>query len=191
VKPFSDIRVRKAMQLAIDLATINKALYNNIYDATPQSLTASYLAPAWGYPYSQWPKDLQDEYAYNVPAAKQLLADAGYPDGFHTDVVVDSAADLDLFQAVESYLQVVGITMDVKTMDNTSWINYVQVNHSHDALAYKTLGLLGASYSPMDHAGCFLVQMMGSLQVYGPWFTILIITPSIIRLCQELPVSRK
>ena len=45
----------------------------------------------WGFPYDQWPQDLKDEYAYNPTAAKQLLAAAGYPNGFKTDIVADNA----------------------------------------------------------------------------------------------------
>ena len=38
-----------------------------------------------GFPYEEWPQDLKDEYAYNPTAAKKLLADAGYPNGFKTN----------------------------------------------------------------------------------------------------------
>ena len=52
----------------------------------------------WGFPYEEWPQDLKDEYAYNPTAAKKLLADAGYPNGFKTNVVADTAWDMDLFK---------------------------------------------------------------------------------------------
>jgi len=40
-----------------------------------------------GFPYEEWPQDLKDEYSYNPTMAKEILADAGYPDGFKTNVV--------------------------------------------------------------------------------------------------------
>ena len=67
----------------------------------------------WGFPYTQWPQDLKDEYAYNPTKAKQLLSDAGYPNGFKTDVVADTAADLDLLQIVKSYFSAIGIDMSI------------------------------------------------------------------------------
>ena len=47
----------------------------------------------WGFPYAEWPQDLKDEYAYNPVAARKLLADAGYPNGFKTNIVADTASD--------------------------------------------------------------------------------------------------
>ena len=57
----------------------------------------------WGFPYEEWPQELKDEYAYNPTAAKQLLADAGYPNGFKTNIVVDIGGDMELFQIIKSY----------------------------------------------------------------------------------------
>ena len=67
--PFNDIRVRKAMQMAIDLPAIAKTYYKNTVDPHPSSLTSMYLK-GWGFPYEEWPQDLKDEYAYNPAAAK-------------------------------------------------------------------------------------------------------------------------
>ena len=93
--PFNDIRVRKAMQMAIDLPTIAKDYYHGTVEPYPSTLTSRYMK-GWGFPYEEWPQDLKDEYAYNPTAAKKLLADAGYPNGFKTNVVADTAGDMDL-----------------------------------------------------------------------------------------------
>ena len=142
VKPFNDIRVRKALQMAIDLPTIAKTYYLGRLDPIPSSLTSIYQ-DGGGFPYQQWPQDLKDEYAYNPTAAKKLLADAGYPTGFKTNIVVDSAADLNLLQIVKSYYSDIGIDMTIKPMDTTSWVVFVMTNHSHDQLAQRGTGALG------------------------------------------------
>ena len=111
--PFNDIRVREAMQMAIDLPTIAKTYYGGTARPCPSTLTSNYMT-GWGFPYSQWPQDLKDQYAYNPTAAKQLLAAAGYPNGFNTDVVVDAAADMDLLQIVKSYFAAIGVNMDIR-----------------------------------------------------------------------------
>ena len=59
--------------------------------------------PGWGFPYDEWPQDLKNEYAYNPEAAKKLLAEAGYPHGFKTNIVADIAADLELLEIVKKY----------------------------------------------------------------------------------------
>ena len=65
-------------------------------------MTSRYMK-GWGFPYEEWPQDLKDEYAYNPKAAKKLLADAGFPNGFKTNIVANTAADMQLLQLVKSY----------------------------------------------------------------------------------------
>jgi len=147
VKPFNDVRVREALQLAIDLPTIAKTYYGGTCSPDPLTQTSVYEV-GWGFPYKEWPQDLKDEYAYNPTKAKQLLADAGYPNGFNTNCVADSATDLALLQIVQSYFAVVGVNMTVKTMDSTSFATFVQANHKQDALEFRAGGILGISYEP-------------------------------------------
>ena len=94
----------------------------------------------WGFPYSQWPQDLKDQYAYNPTAAKQLLAAAGYPNGFNTDCVVVNTADLDLLQIVKSYFAAIGVNMDIRPMDLASFTSFVIGGHKNDALAVRQAG---------------------------------------------------
>ena len=145
---FNDIRVRKAMQMAINLPEISKVHYNGIVDPYPCSLTSRYLT-GWGFTYEEWPQDLKDEYAYNPVAAKQLLADAGYPNGFKTNVVVEATTDVDLLKTVKSYFAEVGINMEIRPMKTTEWAAFVQVGHKHDQLAHCISGPLGHTSSPL------------------------------------------
>jgi len=146
--PFNDIRVRKAMQMAIDLPTIAKNYYGGTADPWPSTETSNYMK-GWGSPFIQWPQDLKDEYAYNPTVAKQLLAAAGFPSGFKTNVVADSAGDMDLLQIIKSYFANIGIDMSVTTMDTQSWTSFVMTNHKQDALAYRSIGSLGFAYEPI------------------------------------------
>jgi peptide/nickel transport system substrate-binding protein len=144
--PFSDIRVRKAMQMALDLPTIAKTYYAGTADPYPCSVTSMYMS-GWGLPYLQWPQDLKDEYAYNPTAAKKLLADAGYPSGFKTVDVVDVAADLDLIQIIKSYFGAVGIDMQVQPMDSASYTSWINAS-KNDQLTQKSSGILGNTTEP-------------------------------------------
>ena len=155
--PFTDIKVREAMQKAIDLPTIDKTLYANSVDPYPETFTSSYMT-GWGFPYTQWPQDLKDQYSYDPAAAKKLLADAGFPNGFKTDCVAQSVADMDLLQVIKSYLAAVNVNMDIQVMDPTSWMSYVQLGHKNDALAFKSIGLLGMAYAPLSQTGTYWSQ---------------------------------
>jgi len=147
--PFNDIRVRKAMQMAIDLATIAKDYYGGLVDPYPSTVTSRYMK-GWGFPYEEWPQDLKDEYAYNPTAAKQLLADAGYPHGFKTNVAADIAVDLDLLQIVKSYFAQVGIEMEIRPMESAACTAFVTIDHKYDQLTYRQYGPFGHTYSPIQ-----------------------------------------
>ena len=155
LKPFNDLRVREAMQMALDLPTIANTYYGGTAIPYPQSYTSS-LMTGWGFPYDQWPQDLKDQYAYNPTAAKQLLAAAGYPTGFNTDIVVDAAADQNLLQIVMSYFAAIGINVQPRVMDTASWTAFVLTGHKHDALAFRSSGSAGAQYEPIRQLTRFM-----------------------------------
>ena len=147
--PFNDIRVREALQMALNLPEIANSFYQGTAQPYPQSLTSSYQV-GWAWPYQQWPADLQAQYAYNPTAAKQLLAQAGFPNGFNTDVVADNSGNMDLLQIVQSYFAAIGVNMTIQAMDPASWTSYVVVGKKQDALAYRSgAGTLGNINTPI------------------------------------------
>ena len=147
--PFKDIKVREALQMSIDLPTIAKTYYGGKSEPWPSSLTSNFM-PGWGFPYNQWPQDLKDQYAYNPTTAKKLLADAGYPNGFNTDIVVDSTVDMDLLQIVKSYFATIGVNMDIRPMDPASFSAFMN-GRKQDALAQRASGSLGMGFYPIRH----------------------------------------
>ncbi len=140
--PFTDIRVRQAMQEAIDLPTIAKSYYGGNVPGVPVgAVTTSWTG--WYVPYAQWPQSLQAEYNYNPTAAKQLLAAAGYPNGFNTDVNAPSNYDVDLLQIYKSYLAAIGINMTINVTDYTTWINSYLIGGKQDQILYnQSIGYL-------------------------------------------------
>jgi dipeptide transport system substrate-binding protein len=75
-KPFDDVRVRKAINMAID----KKAIISAVYLSTGVAATNPIPPGQWSYN-----KALKDD-AFNPAEAKKLLAAAGYPNGFSTDL---------------------------------------------------------------------------------------------------------
>ena len=146
--PFNDIRVRKAMQLAIDLKGIARDYYKGTVEPYPATLTSRNLT-GWGLPYEDWPQDLKDEYEYKPDLARKLLADAGYPHGFKTHIIADTTGDMELLKIVQSYFKDAGIDMEIRPIDSTEWIAFVLTGRKHDQLTQRTVSPLGHGYEPI------------------------------------------
>ena len=152
LKPFNDIKVREALQQSINLPELASTYYQGTVSPDPSTMTSNYLT-GWGWPYDQWPQDLKDTYAYNLPNAKALLTAAGYSTGFNTDCVVSNDADVTLLQAVKGYFADINVNMTITTMDPAAWSSYVITNHKNDALAMRANGSLGFNYAPYFQFG--------------------------------------
>jgi peptide/nickel transport system substrate-binding protein len=149
--PFNDVRVREALQMAIDLPTIAQTYYGG--GATkpwPSTLTSNYMT-GWGFPYNQWPADLQAQYAYNTTQAKALLSAAGYPNGFTTDIIFDTSGDSDLLQIIQSEFAVIGVNMAIRPMVDATFSSYVITGHNQDAMIMRQpgAGTIGLTFYPL------------------------------------------
>lgn len=147
VAPFNNLNVRIALQHAIDIPTIAKTLYQGYATPWPASLTENQMGQGgWGVAYPDWPASTKAEYTYDPTLAKKMLADAGFPTGFTTDLVLENDSDLDLYNIVQSELAAVGVKMTIQQMDPASWQSYVMTSHKYDALAARNQGLMGFNF---------------------------------------------
>ena len=78
--PFDDIRVRKALQMAVDVETINETYYKGLAVATPQGNLGNFQT-AFAIHFDDWPEETKAGYRYDPDAAERLLDEAGYPRG--------------------------------------------------------------------------------------------------------------
>jgi len=158
--PFTDIKVRQALQMSIDLKGIADNYYNGTATPYPSSLTSEY-EPGWGFPYEEWPQDLKDQYAYNPTAAKKLLSDAGYSNGFKTNIVANAGGDISVLQIVQSEFAAVNVDMVITTMDNVSWQSFVR-GRKFNQMAFSPSGsFLGLSYDPIRQLQQFMTTNSG------------------------------
>ena len=78
--PFNDIRVRHAMQMAIDLETINKTYFHGWGIITPTGHQGMGLIGNI-FPFEEWPEEIKQYHRYDPEGAEKLLDEAGYPRG--------------------------------------------------------------------------------------------------------------
>ncbi|KRB82160.1 ABC transporter substrate-binding protein [Noviherbaspirillum sp. Root189] len=115
-KPFDDIRVRQALNLAINRQEIINAYYGGNAEILAWPMHPTYT----GYfqALENMPDTVKEIYTYNPKKAKQLLADAGYPNGFSFKVQTSSAnSENDLLQMVAAYLEKIGVKMQIQTLE--------------------------------------------------------------------------
>jgi peptide/nickel transport system substrate-binding protein len=104
--PFKDLRVRRAVNHAIDRQAISKNLVGG----------ESRVVHAACFPSQFGCTDDVMKYEYNPGKAKKLLAEAGYPNGFEVDFY--GYRDRQYGEAMVGYLQAVGIKANLK------WLQY-------------------------------------------------------------------
>jgi peptide/nickel transport system substrate-binding protein len=111
--PFANLKIRQAIDYAIDRAAIVKA--RGFGFKTPVQQMA--------FPDSKSYIQNLAERTYNPDKAKQLLTEAGYPQGFETTISASSAvvSDKDELVAVQGYLAKVGITAKINYIDQGSY----------------------------------------------------------------------
>lgn len=102
--PFLDIKVRQAVNYAID----RNALVDNLLKGKSKVVWTPCFPSQFGCE-----QDVT-EYPYDPEKAKALLAEAGYADGFTTEFY--AYRDRDYAEAIASYLNAVGIKIDFKML---------------------------------------------------------------------------
>ena len=112
----SDVNVRKAIGMAIDVDTIISDLYSG------NAIREHGMIPTgiWGH------NDTLEGYTYDPDAAKKLLADSGYKDGqISFELSMDSTANSStqlLYENISQQLEKIDIKADVRSYDHSSWL---------------------------------------------------------------------
>lgn len=158
VPALGDVRVRQALNYAVDREKITAALYGDYGVPTEQIV----LPGQDGYVEG-------DVYSYDPEKAKELLAEAGYPDGFTAKVMTFELQSL-VVQAIADDLGKIGVTLELdNTSDPTTYVSgLTSGQYAIYGISYGTfplhlmapqLFLQGASlWNPLDTADADLAQ---------------------------------
>jgi ABC-type transport system substrate-binding protein len=115
--PWANKKVREAVEYAIDREAIVKAFGYGYWQAPYQIPTRSSLAYDSDFPLAR---------KYNPEKAKQLLTEAGYPDGFKTTIIVcPIGLSRDAIVAVQANLAEVGIQAELDFPEIGKWVIYM------------------------------------------------------------------
>lgn len=137
LEPFNDVKVRQAIDLAIDKEGIVDAFYSGYADVSKNPIPPV----LWGYH-----EDIDVE-LYNVEKAKKLLSEAGYPDGFETELWTMSnprpymPQPVKVAEAVQANLAEIGITANIVTYE---WATYLEKtgNGEHPMAMFGWTGVM-------------------------------------------------
>ncbi|MDD5288721.1 MAG: ABC transporter substrate-binding protein [Dehalococcoidales bacterium] len=118
-KPFTDINVRRALNLAIDKQAIISAMLGGEGVLLNLPFTSDW--PEYT-PLEEYPHEVQEIFGYNPDKAKQLLADAGYPQGFETQLIIsDTFMTSGLPSLVVDSWSKIGVKCELKTYDYSTF----------------------------------------------------------------------
>lgn len=147
IEPLGDVKVRKALQMAIDRDTLIQSMYYGA--ATPACTFLPEGVP--GYDKNSEP------IKYDPEGAKKLLEEAGYADGFDltiTQTTDSSQSDQEVNEAIAKMFEAIGVRTKIEQYDNATWYS---VRSNGELPMYRTSWI--ADFNDPDN---FLYQMYGS-----------------------------
>ena len=144
VKPFDDLRVRKAISMAID----REAFINTIQGGAGLILNAELhaeLPRTLFTPMEELPRSTQENFEYNPERARQLLAEAGYPNGFETTIQAYSREpERDVVSFLAAMWKDIGIDVKIDLRDSTTLDGILNKNeHAPMTFLANSVGLPG------------------------------------------------
>ena len=141
VAPFDDVRVRQALSYAVN----PQEIMDIISDGKGTELGSS-MFPAFGKYYME---ELNDTYQQNFDKAKELLAEAGYPDGFSFTITVPSnyQPHIDTAQVLVEQFANIGVTANIQLVEWDSWLSdvYTDRNFESTVVGVDASSLTGAA----------------------------------------------
>ena len=165
--PLTDIRVRRALNYAVDRETMSKGLLGGHVEMATQ--TTPKIAFGWDTDIEPWP--------YDPERAKALLAEAGYEDGFpfFIEILLGSASySAQVYQQVAADLARVGVTMTIRRIPASQYARGVyQGDWAGEAI--------GIDYGVNPSLDALIPLVRHSCLWMKPWFC----EPSILPLIEQ------
>jgi len=130
--PYYDIRVRRALNMAVN----NQEIADTYFGGHAHIFTAP-ITPMIEYadiytPLDEFPELIREQFEYHPDKARQLLAEAGYPDGFKTEAICYSSVHVDLLSIVKDYWAKIGVDLEIQKKEYGTYISIgARKTHQH------------------------------------------------------------
>jgi peptide/nickel transport system substrate-binding protein len=155
--PLKDLKVRKAIYQAIDMQSINRVIMRG------QATISAAMVPAQ---FNGFPKEMK-RFAYDLGAAKALLAEAGYPNGFSMGLDCPNnryVNDEKICTAVAGMLDKIGVKVRVNATPMSQYQTILA-----DPKVKKDMWFLGLSPGNIDANGLMQELVHSRTAVWGIW----------------------
>ncbi|MCL2609908.1 MAG: ABC transporter substrate-binding protein, partial [Treponema sp.] len=117
-KPFDDIRVRQAIAHAVDMDALVRTVWPNVGRPGRGPIGSLVWASA---------ADILPKVEYNPELSRQLLAEAGLPNGFSTFIVLNQNSErIASAEILQDMLDQVGIRMDIRIMEWAAFLDFTE-----------------------------------------------------------------
>ena len=134
----SNPKVRQALTLALDQESIIDSVWG--FGAAYNWPVDFHSASVIGTP-DDLPGHIKELYQYNPDKAKELLAEAGYADGFEIDIAFSTQATagthVEIATLLNSYWGDIGVDLKLRAMDNTALTNLRNAREGYDVFIWN------------------------------------------------------
>ncbi|MEX2430935.1 MAG: ABC transporter substrate-binding protein, partial [Dehalococcoidia bacterium] len=139
--PFDDVRVRRAISMGIDREGIVEAVFRG------EGVIPGYHFPSeteWATPYDELDPEIKQWYEHNPERARELLAEAGIPEGFEVTLWAPNHLGVPmnpLIEAVPSMLNDIGLDVTLNSVAIAQYNDTIQSGEFNDlAISKNPLG---------------------------------------------------